>query len=70
MTNLEKPLDFRNRHLSGGRALLRLAALEVAVLLTLLIGWGFVFVRVHPLAERDASEGGAKGDDPVVFVSP
>ncbi len=68
MTNLEKPLNFPDRGLSGAHRLPSPAAIKTAVLVGLLIAYGLGFAALYPLVQASAAKSAADGNDPVFFV--
>lgn len=68
MTNFKKPLDFRDRGLSGAYALPSVAAIKTAVFLALLIAYGLGFAALYPLVQTSATKSAAEGNDPMFFV--
>jgi hypothetical protein len=68
MTNFEKPLDSRERGLSGAHSLLSVAAIKTAVLLALLIAYALGFAALCPLAQTSSAKSAAEGNDPMLFV--
>ena len=65
MTNFDKPLDFRERSLSGADGLPSVAAIKTAVLLALLIAYGLGFAALCPLAQTSAAKSASEGNDPM-----
>ena len=68
MTDFEKPLDFRERGLSGAHGPPNVAAIKTAVLLALLIAYGLGFAVLYPLVQTSAAKSAADGNDPTFFV--
>lgn len=68
MTNLEKPLNFRERGLLGAHSLPSVTAIKTTVLLALLIAYGLGFAALYPLVQTSAVKSAADGNDPVFFV--
>jgi hypothetical protein len=68
MFDFEKPLDFPDRDLSSTRGLSR--AIKAAVLLALLIAYGFGFALLTPLAQESTRKSAAEGNDSMLLVGP